>query len=255
LQSPDAVNAIINTIGAFGSISGLECNVDKTNVMFIGPIDEETAVAVRNVGFAVSEGMTILGFEICNNVEATIEANITKMERKVDAQIRRWSPLRLSLIGRIAVSKTFLVSQLTFGGSIFEIPVENMARIQKKIDEYVLNGMPFAKDRLYLEPGAGGLGLLRVANLLTAIKTTWIRRIMQQGATDSWRYDIMKRCFFNLQCIRPYQFTQAGPIERIIIDNYWKVVVGWWGGGLAMFRILPFFTTPWLLGGEMKGGE
>jgi len=222
--------------------------------MLFGQRSEEVVHAIERIGFAITDRLTVLGCEIRETIEETVAANVEKMERKVSGQIAKWLPLRLSLVGRIAVSKTFLASQITFAGSIFEIPAAVSERVQGRIDGYALGGMPFSREKLYTPAHWGGLGLLNISSLLTAMKTTWIRRILQKGAIDGWRYNILKQCFFNVGCIRPYLFAEASTMEKVIINNYWKCTVAWWEGEGGV-QNSPLFYNPLVLRGRDAGGR
>jgi hypothetical protein len=92
----------------FGTISGLECNLQKSNVLLIGdnPVLSE---ALTNTGFNFVEKITVLGFTLVNNIKELYNLNITGIEKKVTDQIRFWSHINLSLPGRINICKSMLL--------------------------------------------------------------------------------------------------------------------------------------------------
>ena len=48
----------------FERISGLKCNIDKTCVMFIGPLDPVEAPQIEEMGFRIVNKIKILGFSV-----------------------------------------------------------------------------------------------------------------------------------------------------------------------------------------------
>jgi hypothetical protein len=58
---------IKNILCEFGILSGLECNVEKTNLMPFGsnhPVSEE----IQDLGFTICNSLTVLGLKINNDV-------------------------------------------------------------------------------------------------------------------------------------------------------------------------------------------
>ena len=83
----------------FERISGLKCNIDKTCVMFIGPLDPVEAPQIEEMGFRIVNKIKILGFSVSREgiVEDDNFASATNNIRKLIAQ---WTQYNLTLIGR-----------------------------------------------------------------------------------------------------------------------------------------------------------
>jgi hypothetical protein len=97
-----------------------------------------------------------------------------------------WSRFRLSLPGRIAIVKTLLIPQLNYVGCILTPSMQVINNIQAMIDEFALNGLRVSKDRYYLPPTEGGMGLIHVGTFLMAQKCSWIKRAHANNI-DNWR--------------------------------------------------------------------
>ena len=55
-----------NILQDFAVISGLKCNIEKTNVMLIGPTVPEEAIGIARLGFTIVESLKVLGFRQIN---------------------------------------------------------------------------------------------------------------------------------------------------------------------------------------------
>jgi hypothetical protein len=113
-----AISAIKNTLQTFAEISGLKCNVDKSQIMITGT--DTIPDYVLNSGFSVADKLKILGFDITKNHQ-DLEKNFGKILLTVEKIGNFWSKFKLSLAGRILVAKSLMISQITYFGSVISM--------------------------------------------------------------------------------------------------------------------------------------
>ncbi len=76
--------------------------------------------------------------------------------------------------------------------------------------------------KLYLPPVQGGLGLIKIANYITALQCAWIKRTGEHWC-DNWRYDIKKACYGNPLIANESTFSQLqNPILYNICSSFGK---------------------------------
>ena len=200
----------------------------KTCIMFIGPRDPAEAPLIEAMGFSIVKKIKILGVWV-DSEGRNLNHNFKLALDKIRGQINLWSQFNLSMIGRIAISKTYLISQITYIGAILTPDADQLEEIQQLINNFVLRNMPLAKDRLYRAPGYGGLGLINISNMLDALKCSWFKRIFLDGVTDNWRLNLMIRSFFSVSCFRLDQLDeQARPLEYNIGKSFWLFLQAFW---------------------------
>ena len=142
----------------FHTISGLSCNVEKTNVIPIGVNTDHTDTMCNDLGFEWTDNFTLLGFSLENTMTKT-DSNFKSVKEKIDGIIRTWRPYHLSLRGRVTIAKTKMVSQLTYVATVLDIPD---ATIKGQIDDYVLGIKPGGRkwmnqQTLYSHSSEGGI--------------------------------------------------------------------------------------------------
>jgi hypothetical protein len=169
-----SLKRIKDILHEFGILSGLECNVEKTNIMPIGNNDPVSA-EIRDLGFTICSSLTVLGLKINNDV-FNLQENWDGIVQKVRNQIHYWSRFTLSLPGRINIAKTMLYSQINYLGCILPIPEQTASVLEDLIENFVTGTLRIAKKRLYLSPENGGLGLFEIKTFLDAQKVAWIVR-------------------------------------------------------------------------------
>jgi Reverse transcriptase (RNA-dependent DNA polymerase) len=188
LLKHNSLSRVKNIISDFGDISGLRCNYDKTVIMPIFEMNGEEIRAAMHSGFKIVTKITLLGMEITANFE-DIGRNFLKIRDKILNLIAFWERFRLSLSGRIAISKTFLVSQLNYLGCTFNPPAEILADIQGIINKFIKKNLNISTDRIYRDPDLGGLGFFKLDEFLAAQRCTWVFRA-HKLPIDNWRYDL-----------------------------------------------------------------
>jgi hypothetical protein len=171
--------------------------------------------------------MKCLGF-VLDRSGFGLERNYDLAYDKIVTLARYWKSFGLSIFGRIAVSKTFLISQLTYLGAILQPTDDQVIRIQSQIDNFVLGGIPWSKKTLHDTPTDSGLGLINVANFITALRCSWFKMIFTEGVYDNWRLNMFKKCFFNPICFRPDQLDMARPLEHNIETAFWDFLMKFW---------------------------
>ena len=163
----------------FHTISGLACNLDKTNVIPVGANNDPTDILCPELGMKWSSSFTILGFEIDNNLK-NLQHNFDIIHDKIKAIIRNWTPYQLSLRGRLTIAKTCLVSQLTYISTVLSPTEKKLDTIQQTINNFV-QGISIEKknwintNQMYAPTKQGGLGMVKLEDFTQAIKVSWIR--------------------------------------------------------------------------------
>jgi hypothetical protein len=216
-----------NILIDFGRISGLETNIEKTTIMPIGNLHEPIPQEIVDLGFTVVTEQKSLGLTI-NNTASNLNQYFDDKIGKVRSLIGKWGRYNLSMTGRIAISKTMLVSQIGYIGCIITPSYQQLKTLQDMIDSYVTQGTVIAKDRLYTKPKEGGLGLINLSDYVTALQCSWVKRCTVK-INDSWRWRLASACNFNLDMLRKKMFDAAlEPVLYNIAESFEKVQYKFW---------------------------
>jgi hypothetical protein len=134
--------------------------------------------------------ITLLGLEITKDAD-NFENSFRKIHSKIQNLVRFWERFHLSLPGRIAVLKTLLIPQINYLGCFLDISDNVLADIQNTLDSFVINTLKVSKERRYLPPERGGLGIFHLKTFLTAQKCSWLNRALK-FPIDNWRHDMYR---------------------------------------------------------------
>jgi len=229
-QKAEAARRLVDILNRFEVISGLGCNIEKSAIMFLGTQVVAETDQIRAMGFEIVDSLKILGFNIKADGSG-ISDNFEHIIDKIAGIAGTWRRFNLSLPGRIAISKTFMISQVNYIGAICTPTEDQAKRMQEIINDFVLNGIPMAKDRLYTSPTMGGLGLLNVKNMITASHCVWASRIELGGLIDCWRYRLLELDLFSTDKIskhpeREFSMPLLSDLSNSwlnFFNHFWKV--------------------------------
>jgi hypothetical protein len=163
--------------------------VEKTTITLVGntpPISQE----IKDPGFNFTTEFTLLGLKISNNIE-NLNSVFTTTIQKILSIREFWERLKLTLPGRIAVAKTFMLSQIGYLGNIITPSSADLKTMQKSIDDFCIGKLKIAQNRKYIPPSAGGMGLIDLKDFIVGIQCSWVKRVYQHGA-DNWRFDLLQ---------------------------------------------------------------
>jgi hypothetical protein len=194
LANFESLSTLKTVLFDFSVFSGLSCNVEKTTITLVGNVGQ-ISQEILNLGFKFVDEFTLLGAKISNNIDDIGNCFNTTLE-KINNVRDFWSRLRLTLPGRIAVAKTFMLSLIGYIGCIITPTDDLFVQMQKTIDDFCIGTLKVAKNRKYEPPSAGGIGLVNLRDFVTALQCTWVKRVHSHGA-DTWRYDLIQLCSGN----------------------------------------------------------
>jgi hypothetical protein len=219
------VTGIKEILEDFSIFSGLKCNYEKTVIMpFLDNIDADSQRIIENSGFRVVDSVELLGMKISKNLDSVNE-NFVRAKNKIVKQINFWERFRLSLPGRIAIAKTFMIPQVNYIGCVFVPENLILSNIQNLIDGFVKKNCSISKERLYADPRLGGVGMFELGTFLDAQRFSWMVR-SHKLTIDNWRYDLRAfspaHDFFSIRNCDIDQ--QRNPVLAGIVASYCKIL-------------------------------
>ncbi len=117
-SSESSMGSAFKNLGLFASISGLRVNTDKTNAIWIGSKKNSVDKLCKeiNVNWVDVKGaFKVLGVELSTYLNSMVLLNYKKVYiLSLLNQIAMWSKRNLTVLRRVTVVKSLLLSKLTF---------------------------------------------------------------------------------------------------------------------------------------------
>jgi len=168
----------------------------------------------------VTQEFTLLGMKIDNKLE-NLTGNFDLVISKMLRTVNFWARFGLTLPGRIAITKTFLLSQLNHLGCFLMPQEPQLNRMQEICDRFCQGKLRIAKSRLYLSYEEGGIGLINLKDFLVAQHVLWFKRA-GISTRDNWRCELYNLGMGNLYAVNPNKVDEIRhPILQGLSKSFW----------------------------------
>ena len=179
----------------FHIISGLSCNLEKTVVIPIGQNTDITDKFCDELKLEWSNDFTLLGFSLDSTL-SKLDANFDKCMTRAKKLIVKWRKYNLSIMGRITVAKSMILSQFTYVVAVLDMSKVQIEKIQQLLDTFIMHNSymsPGLKKNswiksaiLYGPKHLGGLGCIKVDEFIHGLNISWVHRYATKGYNDHW---------------------------------------------------------------------
>ena len=186
LKDEMSVKKAIELVEEFGSFSGLKLNRQKTEGMWLGTGAPPHDLGEINWKMEQNATLKILGIYFSNGATAgSLEINWINRIEKIIRTIKQWEKRNLSIIGKIQIMKTFLLSQLIYIMQAIILPDDVLKTINTILFKFIWkkkysNTWAFEKvkrDVMCQTYACGGLNMINVIDMQKSFLITWVKKI------------------------------------------------------------------------------
>ena len=174
----------------YAKVSGLGCNIEKTRVIWFGSKkgSSHKLCTEENLNWS-QESFTLLGVIFPTDIRQMEQVNYDKKIIEIKQILNNWKKRKLTPYGKIVVIKSLAVSKITH--LILSIPNPSQKLI-KEVNalfyNFLWNG---AIDKIKREISTkrkkeGGLDMLNFEKFVYSLKSTWIKRIIENHEEKKW---------------------------------------------------------------------
>ena len=230
--SLNSLQAALNTLEIYGTLSGLKVNSEKTKVIWIGK--RRNCREKLNASVKLNWGETqfkLLGIHFSINLENISQLNYKIAIDKVNSVINHWKKRNLTPFGKITVIKTLLLPQFNHIFTSVLVADKVLDEINKIFFKFLWDGNveKIRRSTICKDYKAGGLKMIDVRNFQKALKLGWLKRIIRDLTHNSPPW---------LQLLSTFtgslnKLTEMGPhwcnsILKSVKNPFWKYVFVEW---------------------------
>ena len=191
LNDIKSAKLFLRTVEEFGNFSGLKLNKGKTEAMWIGSKRKNTTNPLEIAW--PQKPIRLLGVYIGYDEKECNKLNVENKIIKSKGILNLWKMRKLTLMGRIQIVKTFIISQFLFVTSVIPLSNEQINKINNMTYRFIWNG---GKDKikrstLVSKHECGGLNAPDIQKMIEVSRIQWVRRFL------SPKYHVWK-LFFEL---------------------------------------------------------
>ena len=223
-----SLREVFGELGRYAKFSGLKPNVSKCHAMWIGGEAFSERRICPDISLNWVTKLKLLGIIFNPHCVNIVEENIQLKKDSMMRTIGMWQGRHLTLVGKITIVKTLLLSQITHVLSSLPSPNDAIVKeINKLLFSFIWgsNRNPLKRVRLCQPLAEYGLGMVDLKSYLMSLKIKWIKRLLagQKRTWHSLTPEILQQQFI-------WNFGNMS-LKKVLaeIDNpFWKdTIVAW----------------------------
>ena len=223
-----SIQGILEELSQFSKVSGLKVNLQKTKCLPIG--NNVPTEQLKTLGLSVVNDLKILGIHYHKTNDNIASINIQTIIPKIKKEICQWRRRQLTLLGKITVVKSLLVSKLVHVLTALPNPSEaTIKELNSILFRFIWNEGPDKVKRttLITDYHEGGLRMLDIHSFLVSLKISWLKRLYWAPANVTWA-NLARENLPVLEDLVCFSSIKLAQIARGLKNNFWKEVVLAW---------------------------
>ena len=231
----DLKNAL-TLVTYFSKFSGLAMNRAKSEAMWTGSNhnNEDKPYEIK-----WTKSLKILGVYFENETPASYnEKNWINRIEKINKIISQWYKRNLSLMAKICITKTLLISQLVFILQSLAIPDDILTKINTIIFRFIwkkkyTNTKAFEKVKrktICKTTEQGGLNMINIKDMQNSFLLTWVTKLKHEKP-EKWKIiptDEFSNLGANLACFNANVNSKQFKGINLVRNDFWKAVLKSW---------------------------
>jgi hypothetical protein len=159
----DSIKEFFKELNDWSSVSGAKINENKTQILAVNNYSEQ----YENIKFINS--LKLLGIIFDRN--GLSNENISKTVTKIEKGLCLWDLVKMNMLERIVVCKTFLLSKLWYIANFMVIGEKTIRKLERMLFSFIWNGSIESVKRgtLFLPLERGGLNMMSIRARLKTI--------------------------------------------------------------------------------------
>ena len=230
LQDLKSAKYFLKTVEEFGKYSGLKLNIEKTEGLWIGANKGKNS---QPLGISWPKNpIKILGIYMSYNEQENNKHNFEDKIKKCKQILNMWQTRNLTLIGRIQIIKTFIMSQFSYVTSVITIPDTYLKEINNLIFKFIWKNKKdkIKRNQMHSNIDKGGLKVPDIFSIVRTSRVTWIKRYItleNHGWKTLFEHALLSSNL-NPQIILFSNFEIKQWAEKPLISSFYREVLAEW---------------------------
>ena len=211
----------MNILEEFHLISGLKINMDKTKVVKFGKNRDSSDNICPDLNLLWTKKFTSLGIEYdATDLDNITDLNIEPKLIEIQKLIRIWQLRNLTIVGKITIIKSLLISKFIHILLSLPSPKETLFnKIESLFNLFLWNGSTpkFRRDIMENKVEDGGLQYPNIRHVDATMKVSWFKRLYKSN--EGWA-SIPN--FYNMNDIYLYGDLYQKKLLQTVTNVFWR---------------------------------
>lgn len=223
-----SVSGILSELDKFTQYSGLRTNLEKTKCLPIGR--NINTLELTNLGIKIVNELKVLGIVFNQSNHNLTENNLTRILPIIVKDIAQWRRRNLTLIGKITVVKSLLVSKLVHVLTALPCPGEDtIKKLNSILFRFVWNNGAdkIKRSTLVQDYKHGGLKMIDLRSFLDSLKCSWLKRLYWAESNTLWA-NISKGMLPPVEDLVCFGSSKLKELAKKLQNEFWRDVLNAW---------------------------
>ena len=228
------LNALVEELKLFSSVSNLKLNVNKTKCLPIGEIPE--SLRCNTLGISFVEELKVLGITFDAKNHSITDKNIKPKIDAIRRDIVQWKRRNLTPIGKITVIKSLLLSKLVHVFISLPTPSPSTIKeLEKMFHDFLWNNRsdPIKRSKLAQTISFDGLHVTDLVSFIKSMKIGWIQRLY--FSNQAWS-TLIKQNLPPIEQLYSYGNRMFKKVIRSIHNPFWIDVFNSWAEFIRLYE-------------------
>ena len=237
VKSEADLESALNIIDSFGNVSGLKLNRKKSIVLPIGGFVRDFHSNSDVKWLKDEEFIKIVGVYFGAKLEASkIELNWKSKIEHMLRTINRWNRRKISLYGKIIISKTFLLSKINYIIQSLSLPSHVLEEIDKILFKFIWQ-KKFSDKKAFEKVKRsvmcknitnGGLNMISVKDQQKVFHIKWLKTLYLDSEKNSFSHFFLNKLGGINYLLHCSSSVDNNFLEDNIKSFFWKEVLQSW---------------------------
>ena len=177
LSDSQSVSEAIETVEKFSKVAGPKLNKDKVEGIWLGPLKSIMPKSFADVSWT-DQAVRCLGIFIGHDKMSCTYHNWTCKLEKIKRTIMQWKRRNLTLLGKIVVIKTLVISKMLYSAALLRPPEHIIKDIDSELKSFIgTKSLRLNASCIIGQIEDGGLNFPDIESVFCALKATWLTRL------------------------------------------------------------------------------
>ena len=224
--SENSLKSTLAEIKWFGKLSGLKINLTKSHVIWIGAkaFSEDKYLICERLSWNKTK-FELLGIEFDVDLENMTKLNYSSKFKEIEQTIKQWRQRFITPIGKITLIKSLMLPKLIHLFQSLPNPTDDFfKKLNTLFFNYIWDGPTdrVKRETIIKQYSEGGLKMLHVKHFASAVKLTWIKRMLLD---KKWKNIFLAETNSTIKQFITYGNEFLLSIIRKTKNNFWKDVM------------------------------
>ena len=231
-----SIKGVLHELKEFQKVGGLQVNVEKTKCLLVGRL--VTMESFNSLGLTFVDELKILCIRFNRDNNQITSYNLAPLLPILTVEAAQWRRRNLSLMGKITVIKSLLLSKLVHILTALPNPSdEDIKKINNIFYKFIWNdgADKIKRARIVQDHHNDGLKMIDLRSFIKGLKISWLKRLYWANVDSPWAH-LVKQNLPPVEEMVAFGSIKLKNIKSNVQNVFWQDVISSWADFCAIYK-------------------